>query len=474
MSFLDADCGQSCPGPGRPLSQASVTTGLRTNSTTPSGFHSDSRPESRLATSETYSPLNSRYEDERIRPLSQGALWGLRRNWEMANEFSDERPESRPATRETHVVEDFLDDDLSLSPRPKSGQEVRKPWSARVNPLKIAFSSYPSHLEEQLPVIPDTHGHGPLKPASSSLHASALRSGAGRPQAEKACLIQTALEKDEKRLEYKYRAPVTSCFQPLQMDSARYHVKLPSSPQHRKYAARAHEQHSARGDTEEVSEGKRRNTLREQGTMLSSKMSVQTTTSDGQPKTRQKVAFDIQRLEAWFRLMDTNSSGEITVRKLIVGMMKHQELCDLFYILKGNVNKDGPADLQPKVGALTRDDIKWIRDVITSLDQDGNSSMDWPEFVDFFRKAGLLLTYQERDDLNMSDLGEVFIEVHRREVEKERKLQQEMFFSEQRRAAKAVVGGKRESNKDALRKKRMSRAPNAAARQSDCSQAQTT
>lgn len=418
---------QSCSGPGRPLSQASVTTGLRTSSVTPNGFNSESRCV------------------------------------------------TRPATCETHMVEDFYDNELSLSPQPKSGRGERKPWSARAHPLKIAFSSHPSHLEKQLPVRTDAGfgvGFGPRKPPSCSPHDSALRTAKeGWPQAEipQTALIQTALENDKKRLEYKYKNVMTSRFQPLPMDSARYHVKLPSSPQHRKYVAGAPV--NMLFTSEQREKGAARKTLKKGNTQVFSQQ-----ISDGRPKTRQRVAYNIKRLEGWFKLMDTNSSGEITVRKLIVGMMKHQELCDLFYLLKDSGSQDmwavNPHD-RPKVGSLTKDDMDWIREVLTNLDQDGNSSMDWPEFVDFFRKAGLLLEYSTRDDLNQSHLGETNIELHRQKMEEERKDQQNKFFNEARRGAQAAGG---EKNKDTLAKKRMSLAPKAAAsaRQSDCSQAQTT
>ena len=35
------------------------------------------------------------------------------------------------------------------------------------------------------------------------------------------------------------------------------------------------------------------------------------------------------RNEDWFKLIDTSNSGEITVRKLIVAMMRYQDIRDL-------------------------------------------------------------------------------------------------------------------------------------------------
>eukprot|EP00930_Biecheleria_cincta_P085371 TRINITY_DN74771_c0_g1_i1.p1 TRINITY_DN74771_c0_g1~~TRINITY_DN74771_c0_g1_i1.p1 ORF type:complete len:451 (-),score=48.25 TRINITY_DN74771_c0_g1_i1:183-1535(-) len=421
---------RSNPGSGRPYSEASVTTGLRTSSVTPSGYANESK----------FAP--------------------------------------RPATCESHMVEDFPEDRrLSLPLRPKSEQEVCNgvAWSARAHPIRVAYSDYPSHLESQLPIRLDAgfgRGFGPRKPPSWSPHESSLRSteaGWHQDQIAEACLTETALEKDKSRLEHKYKDAIRSRFQPMKMDSARYHVKLPQTPQHMKYVRRnpetmvfTHEQASS------SKAGTGRKTMK-RGQTATCSLQI----SEGMPKTRQRVAYNIKRLETWFKLMDTNSSGEVTVRKLIVGMMKHQELCDLFYILKDGGKNDiwgmNPND-RPKVGHLTRDDMDWIREILTDLDQDGNSSMDWPEFVDFFRSAGLLLEYSTRPELNQSHLGETDIDLYRKKQEEDRKEQQNKFFNETRRGAQAAPGHK--SNKETMASKRKSRAPNA--RHSDCSQAQTT
>ena len=48
---------------------------------------------------------------------------------------------------------------------------------------------------------------------------------------------------------------------------------------------------------------------------------------EGMARLRPGVAYSVSRLEEWFLLLDTNRSGEVTVRKLILGMMKHQDRC---------------------------------------------------------------------------------------------------------------------------------------------------
>ncbi|CAJ1365053.1 unnamed protein product, partial [Effrenium voratum] len=140
----------------------------------------------------------------------------------------------------------------------------------------------------------------------------------------------------------------------------------------------------------------------------------------------------------WFRLMDNNHSGEITVRKLIIGMMKYQDdIMDLVYVLKekssGSIWKLKPSE-RPTAGKLCREDMQWVRGILSELD--GDASMTWPEFVDFFRQTGLLLEYQTRRELNESNLGETSLVEHLKKQEEEEQRYQQMHFGEERRGAR--------------------------------------
>lgn len=178
---------------------------------------------------------------------------------------------------------------------------------------------------------------------------------------------------------------------------------------------------------------------------------------------RPGVAYSVSRLEEWFLLLDTNRSGEVTVRKLILGMMKHQEIMDLVFLLRekseGRLWQLKPEN-RPTAGKLTRDDMQWVRAMLEELGSGGGASMTWPEFVDFFRQTGLLLEYSTRDELNQSDLGETNIEDFLRRQEEEFQLDQERFFSEQRRGARIFPSSPERSERRSSR--------------SSCALAQTT
>merc|ERR1719230_571596 len=41
-----------------------------------------------------------------------------------------------------------------------------------------------------------------------------------------------------------------------------------------------------------------------------------------------------------------------------------------------------------------------IKRIMEEVDTDGSGTMEWPEFVDFFRRAGMLLEYRTKSILN--------------------------------------------------------------------------
>merc|ERR1712070_796074 len=51
-----------------------------------------------------------------------------------------------------------------------------------------------------------------------------------------------------------------------------------------------------------------------------------------------------------------------------------------------------------------RDEIYRIKEILKEVDTDGSGTMEWDEFVDFFRRAGLLLEYHTEYNLNRTTL----------------------------------------------------------------------
>lgn len=149
------------------------------------------------------------------------------------------------------------------------------------------------------------------------------------------------------------------------------------------------------------------------------------------------VRFNKDRLAAWFRKLDTDGSGLVTQREFIVHLRKNKELLELFCKIAGTDKVDtryseasvwtrapgilpagetprnlGRASVcsrksrhskNPRKGVSKRE-ISKIKEILSEVDIDGSGSMEWPEFVDFFKRAGLLLEYKTRDSLNRTEL----------------------------------------------------------------------
>eukprot|EP00439_Symbiodinium_sp_Y106_P072676 s1897_g13.t1 len=239
-------------------------------------------------------------------------------------------------------------------------------------------------------------GFGPCKPASASPCETALLSGLTEWQlpTSEAPLAEILLQNDKVELGEKYNMRISSRFQPLVAKTAHYHFPLPTSEQNRRYSNVRHK-HPPEGvpSLEPPKDKKDPTSLSkssERQTPLLTKL--RQPVQEGMARLRPGVAYSVSRLEEWFLLLDTSRSGE--------------------------------------------DDMQWVRAMLEELGAGGGASMTWPEFVDFFRQTGLLLEYSTRDELNQSDLGETNIEDFLRRQAEELQLDQERFFSEQRRGAR--------------------------------------
>ncbi|CAE7824711.1 PAT17 [Symbiodinium sp. CCMP2592] len=311
-------------------------------------------------------------------------------------------------------------------------------------------------------------GFGPCKPASASPCETALLSGLTEWQlpTSEAPLAEILLQNDKVELGEKYNMRISSRFQPLVAKTAHYHFPLPTSEQNRRYSNVRHK-HPPEGvpsleppkDKKDPTSTLSKSPERQTPLLTKLRQPVQ----EGMARLRPGVAYSVSRLEEWFLLLDTSRSGEVTVRKLILGMMKHQEIMDLVFLLREK--SEGRSwqlkpESRPTAGKLTRDDMQWVRAMLEELGAGGGASMTWPEFVDFFRQTGLLLEYSTRDELNQSDLGETNIEDFLRRQEEEFQLDQERFFSEQRRGARIFPSSPERSERRSSR--------------SSCALAQTT
>ena len=142
-------------------------------------------------------------------------------------------------------------------------------------------------------------------------------------------LAEILLQNDKVELGEKYNMRISSRFQPLVAKTAHYHFPLPTSEQNRRYSNVRHK-HPPEGvpSLEPPKDKKDPTSLSkssERQTPLLTKL--RQPVQEGMARLRPGVAYSVSRLEEWFLLLDTSRSGEVTVRKLILGMMKHQDRC---------------------------------------------------------------------------------------------------------------------------------------------------
>jgi Ca2+-binding EF-hand superfamily protein len=249
--------------------------------------------------------------------------------------------------------------------------------------------------------VDELAGWGSVRPASKSMHESSLHKPNQwmLPEIRGLDAVRRALEGDARTQSRKYG----NVSEP-RSDSARFHVELPRSPQHLKYS---------RATTPRVPS-------RMQGEADQSKPGSPNPPSpyeagsspieeDGE-NIPQSLRFSKWTLQKWFREIDKDGTGFITQREFIVRLRQQPGLLDFFLRLKshgghcGHVakavqmwrGKDSVHRLQAVRQA--RQDIYMIKEILREVDKDGSGTMEWGEFVDFFRRSGLLLEYATRDN----------------------------------------------------------------------------
>ena len=167
-------------------------------------------------------------------------------------------------------------------------------------------------------------------------------------------MAEILLQNDKVELGEKYNIRISSRFQPLTATTAHYHFSLPTSEQNRRYtnvrprkAATPRQEHldgagqaGQAGQAAQATQAEQAGPAGPAGQLAAANQQEASMSSSSRPtplltklrmpeqegmaRLRQGVAYSISRLEEWFMLLDTNRSGEVTVRKLILGMMKHQ------------------------------------------------------------------------------------------------------------------------------------------------------
>jgi len=137
-------------------------------------------------------------------------------------------------------------------------------------------------------------------------------------------------------------------------------------------------------------------------------------------------------LEKLFSIIDRDGSGVITQRELICTMRARPEMLKIFESVHSIGRPDAVQDSsrqpsrqeafqtrrnstlakasqtrrssQTRLADEEKEKIYKMKEILETIDKDGSGTMEWEEFVDFFRQAGLLLEYKTNPDLNWTHL----------------------------------------------------------------------
>jgi hypothetical protein len=181
--------------------------------------------------------------------------------------------------------------------------------------------------------------------------------------------VRRDLEKDEMSQSAKYGCGEPTC------SSARFHVTLPSSPQHTKFCFRPSPEQQTRSSKESVGIKEASPGLGDSTALTDSPLSKKST-----GKVRER--YDKRTLLQWFREMDQSDSGFVSTRGIIVFLRQRRVQA---MRLKH--------DQSEETLAAQRTEVYRIRAATKTVDKDGKGNVNWDEFVEIFRQAGILLEY---------------------------------------------------------------------------------
>lgn len=216
---------------------------------------------------------------------------------------------------------------------------------------------------------------------------SCLQSHSRKPEMKAVHAVEDALKEDQQAYAYKYRESDDGTLDDSQSapaGMARFTVKLPVGPQHEKFR----EIKLVHDIDEDYSGGVRQSTKEHQ----------------------QSVKFNIQTLRKWFWEMDEQRTGSITQRVFIAKLRQRKDLHAMFASINAQwqENQDNGKDLGDSknsdeplaAGDQARAEHRRIKQILKEIDSDGSGSMEWEEFVEFFRRAGVLLEYETQEEAN--------------------------------------------------------------------------
>jgi Ca2+-binding EF-hand superfamily protein len=127
---------------------------------------------------------------------------------------------------------------------------------------------------------------------------------------------------------------------------------------------------------------------------------------------KHKPKFNIGTIRGWFKEIDVDRTGKVTRRKLLNALTQHKEMQALF-LQHVDHEFENSADLQDDKdkggkGRSKREslkdkrlaEIRRIGAIMQDIDTDNSGTMEWEEFVEFFRRCDHIVEYETRWALN--------------------------------------------------------------------------
>lgn len=198
--------------------------------------------------------------------------------------------------------------------------------------------------------------------------------------------VRRSLEQDATLLRKKYGGA-----EPCGRHS-RFAVELPSGPQHPKYC-QPHRR---------LSEG-------------SSPTSTEDSEGGSSSSTAPSVKYNLQTLERWFHELDSDGLG-VSQRALILSLRRRKSVQGCLLRIRGVSPLEDPADAgrrtatpeshapstpetgRPRVPELLDcREISRLAQIFGEVDEGNTGALQWPAFVEFFRRAGLLVECHAHD-----------------------------------------------------------------------------
>jgi hypothetical protein len=126
-----------------------------------------------------------------------------------------------------------------------------------------------------------------------------------------------------------------------------------------------------------------------------------------------KPYFDVCTIRTWFMEMDIERSGHVTKQGFMQFIRNRPQLRSLFIKAGQERHKNGGGGGHHEITGKEAEalEIRRLLKLLKEIDADGNGTLEWEEFLDFWRVAGFLLEYETKNNPR-EQIAEVLGQIH--------------------------------------------------------------